>query len=150
MLLFDVNMPVLPNTIKFLEKIKNTDALERGIATTLAASNKRRIHNEGKAVDGTEIGQYREITKRIRSNPRIAGFGFSSRQIAYVDLFFSSKLSKDFDVGKVDKGWGVGFLKSYGERLRKKHEDKYKKKIWGITEQDRQDVQGIVNRFIQK
>ncbi len=58
-----------------LEKAKDMSQLQRTIATNLKASNLRRIHNEGKAVDGSTIGKY--STKEFYANPKTSPRKFS-------------------------------------------------------------------------
>lgn len=41
-----------------LMSVKQLDPLLRTVATTLRASNLRRIHNQGRSVDGGQIGKY--------------------------------------------------------------------------------------------
>ncbi len=63
------------NMTKVLERLKGKlktasemSALQRTIATNLKASNLRRIHNDGRAVDGSPIGQYNS-NKPLYVNP---------------------------------------------------------------------------------
>lgn len=127
-------------TLQYLEDLTDTDGLEREIAITLLASNLERVHQDGKAVDGSKIGEYTPFTKRSR--------GLSGRQTAFVDLFMSGKLQSDLIAAPGDGGWVIGFQSNYGIGLRKKHEERFGKKIWGLTVKDDQVIAKIVSAFI--
>lgn len=144
MLLFDKSLAKPNKTLEYLRDLTDTNGLEREIATTLLASNLERIHDQGKAVSGNKIGEYKPSTKRIRTNPK----GLSSRQVGFVDLFFTGKLQKELVVVPDGKNWAVGFLTSYGSELRKKQEEHFSKQIWGITNQDEQTISRIVSAFV--
>ena len=49
---------VMDNLVLKLESLKETSPVLREIAISLATSNNRRIHNEGKNVRETQIGKY--------------------------------------------------------------------------------------------
>lgn len=107
--------------------------LVKAIAVDLATSNDRRIHNEGLDVDGRKIGDYAESTKKVRKR---SGGG---KEIDYVNLTFTGKLSKEFQVVAIDDlNYGVGFISPYGTKLSIILEKKYDRegKIWGVTEDD--------------
>lgn len=130
-----------PNeTLDYITSLMDTDKLEREIATNLLASNLERIHEDGKAVDGTSIGTYTPFTKKLR--------GLSGRQVSRVDLFMTGKLQQDLVIGADQDSWDVGFQTSYGSVLRAKQEKHFNKKIWGITTKDDQEINATVSAFI--
>lgn len=119
--------------------------ISRTVATSVRASNIRRIHNSGEDVDGEEIGQYSPATKNIRQK--------KGKRIDKVNLTFTGKLSNELVVDSItDKIFGIGFITSYGSRLKEKHEEKYGKTIWGTTKEDRdaaqEEAENQVNRAL--
>ena len=133
---------VLGELEKGLRKIQNTEPVVQEIAVSLAASNTRRIHNEGQNVSGGQIGQYKTSTKRIRAK--------AGRQTSFVDLSFSGKTSKEFVAEPVAGGWVVGFINPSGRKFSssdifKVQEERYGE-VWGITQSD----ENAINRILRK
>ena len=58
----------------------------------LEGLQKQRIFNDGKASDGSQIGEYSESYSKFRQNFR------SSRQVDYVDLQLTGDLFKNFQL----------------------------------------------------
>ena len=136
---------ILGPLINQLQGIKNNvlDKVTREIAADLVASNISRIHNEGKAVDGSEIGSYAESTKKQRSK--------KGRQTQYKDLSFTGKLSKEFSFAAVGSNTiGVGFISDYGADLSEIHEQREGKKIWGATQKDERVAEQVAKNRINK
>ena len=110
--------------------------ITRTIATTLVASNVRRIHNDGRAVDGSDIGHYKSKSyEEIRIK--------KGKRVDKVNLDFTGKLSKEFTIEADTQGIGVGFSTPYGANLQDNLEEKYGKKIWGTTMEDENTNQQI-------
>ena len=136
---------VLGKLQKDLKKIQNTEPVIRDIALSLAASNTRRIHNEGEKVSGGQIGQYKASTKRIRAK--------KGRQISFIDFSFTGQLSKDFVAEPVPGGWVVGFINPSGRKPTSGtiHEELEKKfgEVWGISSSDEAAIQRILAKKIK-
>lgn len=136
---------VIGNLKKQLEGINGPvmNKITRTIATTLVASNVRRVHNNGQAVDMSQIGDYKNKEyKEIRIK--------KGKRVDRVNLDFTGKLSKEFSLEADAQGIGVGFLTSYGGNLQENLEEKYKKKIWGVTQDDERVSQDIAIGEIKK
>lgn len=118
--------------------------LTRVIAADLVASNIRRIHNEGKAVDGSDIGSYgNEKYKEKRKD--------KGKRVDKVNLVFSGKLEKELSFQATsDNEAGVGFLTSYGSDVSEYNEEQFNKKIWGVTSEDEEVAQEIVINRVRK
>lgn len=135
---------VVKNLIRQFEGIQENviNPLTRSIAAYVAASNVSRIHNEGKDIEGKNIGEYKEGSyKRKRED--------KDKETQYVNLSFSGQLSKEFQPEAIsDSEMGVGFISAYGSNLSEALEDKYNKKIWGVTEEDEKVAQDeFINRL---
>jgi hypothetical protein len=135
----------LINQLKGVETVL-LDNITRTVAAGLVASNSFRIHNEGLAVNGTKIGDYKEGPYKKKRREK-------DKETQYVNLSFSGDLSKEFQLAASGKNTvGVGFLTNYGEELSEILEQKYNKKIWGVTQEDERIAQEVaknkVNRYL--
>lgn len=135
---------VIKNLIQQLNGVTNAVNLTvKQVAADVAASNVSRIHNEGKAVDGSEIGEYKEgpyRKKRIKTG----------KEVQYVNLSFTGQLSKEFQPIKIsDNEYKIGFLTQYSSQLSKYIEENYDKKIWGVSEDDKRIANETLNINIQ-
>ena len=121
--------------------------LLRIIATDLQASNIRRIHNDGEAVDGSLIGDYSNESYRKRRSKK-------GRQISKVDLSFTGKLSKEFGIEAEGNQYVVGFTTPYASTVGRAQEERYGKRIWGVTDEDnvviKQAVEDYYSKIIKK
>jgi hypothetical protein len=137
---------VLGDYIKRLKGIETgaVDKIVRKVAIDIATSNIRRIHNDGQAVDGSEIGDYEDGSYKKKRTKK-------GRRVDKVDLSFSGKLSKEFSIAAIsDSDIGIGFITEYGAKLSEYLEEKYGKKIWGITEEDERVAREIEKNEITK
>jgi hypothetical protein len=122
---------VLGPLIKKLQGLKANvvDKVTREIAADLVASNIGRIHNDGKAVNGSDIGDYTNGAYKKKRQEK-------GKRIDKVNLDFSGKLSKEFSFEPTGGSVNVGFITDYGGGLQEVLEEKYSKKIWGATQED--------------
>jgi hypothetical protein len=67
-----------------------------------------------------------------------------------VNLDFTGKLSKEWALEADAQGVGVGFLTQYGANLQENLEEKYNKKIWGVTQDDERISQDIAKGEVNK
>jgi hypothetical protein len=105
------------------------DKLTRTIAADLVSSNTVRIHNEGKAVNGSDIGDYADGPYKKKREKK-------QKRVDKVNLDYSGKLHKEFSLEANSQGIGVGFSTEYGANLQEVLEEKYNKTIWGVTQED--------------
>jgi hypothetical protein len=137
---------VLGNLRSKLEGVKSNvvDKVVREVAVDLVGSNTRRIHNEAKAVDGSDIGDYADGPYKKRRQGK-------DKRVDKVDLSFSGKLSKEFALEAINQSEiGIGFLTPYGANLHDILEEKYNKKIWGVTQEDEQTKDRILKNRLNK
>lgn len=162
-----------------LKKASDVSALKHEISIYLLASNIRRIHNEGQAVNG-KIGSYNstsELYVNPKNSPRVfppigktgksvfkngkkhkTGYfpsykGFRNkigRETGFVNLQLSGKLLKDWIMLQENKDWVIGFKSLYGAQISRGMEQKYGKLIWGVTEKDLEQIKLIEEEFIKK
>ena len=96
---------------KDLQKIKDAlsdkEALLRPVAVELSTIMKDRIHEEGQASDGSQMGTYKTSYLAIRERQQK-----HSRSETKVILIFTRKLSNSWGAFAADRGYGVGFIEN--------------------------------------
>ncbi len=119
---------------------RNIQLMNKEIAQSIFASNLRRIHNDGKAVNGKSIGNYRPSTKRYRIK--------HNREVAYVDLEVNGRLRLSWKMLPNGRnGYVIGFENKYGSDISGYMEDHFKKKIWGVSDEDKKVSERIIKRY---
>lgn len=170
---------VLSNIEGKLKKASDVSKLNRTIGTYLIASNLRRIHNEGRAVNGQGIGHYsnKAIYVNPKNSPRkflpkgkngqatfkngkkhktsyfIGYKGFRTsigRETNVVNLQLSGKLLKDWIMEQQGNTFLIGFRSKYGTNVADGNEEHFNKKIWGISQQDYKEIEVIKKDFIKQ
>lgn len=179
MIKYKSNMDAVLGRLKTMLSENKLDSLYRECALGVFASNERRVHNEGKAVNGSAIGKYSR--KAIYVNPArsprafspvgktgrttfkstgkphktkyfasgYAGFksniGFGSRP----NLQATGRLRADWTILRTSKGYQIGWASSYGAKISEGNEIHFGKKIWGISEEDKRNINSIVKRYVK-
>jgi len=124
---------------KDLQKIKDSlsdkESLLRPVCVELSGIMNNRIHDEGRASDGGEIGQYSVPYLRMRQ-------AFNHTRDRKVILVLSRKLSNSWGAFATDKGYAVGFTDSAategvtGLKKIKFAEENFGKKIGDMTKEE--------------
>lgn len=155
------------------------DKMQGEIATTLRASNVRRIHNEGKNIFLQSIGRYSQ--KPLYVNPKNSPKKFEpkgktgkstfnngkkhktayfssygnfrqkiGRESAFVNLQLTGGLRSAWQIKKLTSGYAIGFWSNkYADRAEGLEKHFGNKEIWGVTTQDKKVVDEIINNFIK-
>lgn len=107
------NLPeVLNNLGQSIQEILNPNYLLRPVAIEVLPMITERIHQEGKASDGSEIGQYSNGYLRQREK---AGRGESKKVI----VSLTRQLENNWSVLETTNGYGIGFTNSFNaDKLR--------------------------------
>jgi len=154
--------------------------VRRVAGTTLLASNIARIHNEGKAVDDSRIGSYstkpayfsperspKKFTPKgkngkskfangKRKKTRYFSNGYKGlrqeigRQVNTVDLSFTGKLSREFGIDFQGRGFVIGWTTKDATAKAVQLENKYGKRIWGVSKSDQEDIDRIAQAELNK
>lgn len=114
-----------------LEKIINglDDAITIAKAKSIQVINaeiQERIFNKGQDIKNSKIGDYSEKHKQARIN---RGF-----QVQYVDLTFETNLKQSIVTNKSQ----VLFKNEYGKTISKYNEDKFRKRIFAPSTDEKQ------------
>lgn len=165
---------VVVNISKMIDGFLENNDIVKEIATTIKASNLRRIHTDGKAVDESSIGKY--DTKEIYVNPKnspkkFTGLGkggktkFKSgrshktryfkdgykgfrakigRETSKVNLSLFGRLSKEFVQQQRGKDWVLGFSSEEANNKRLGNEKRFGKEIWGVSKADNLVIEEIL------
>lgn len=128
---------------------KAIDALMRELAVTTAATMRERIHEEGKAANGANIGIYSKEYMKVRKKNNRTGD-------KKVILSLTRQMESDFTLGvnnseptKLPNGYGVGWKNQLNADKAGYLEIKYKKKIFAMTNKERADAARIVYAFVK-
>ena len=118
------------------EELSDKESLLRPVCVELSGIMNDRIHEQGKASDDSEIGQYRTSYLRMReafNHPR------TERKVI---LVLSRKLSNSWGAFATDKGYAVGFTDSAategvtGLKKIQYAEEHFGKKIGDMTKEE--------------
>ncbi len=110
----------------------------------LEGLQKQRIFNDGKASDGSQIGEYSESYSKFRQNFR------SSRQVDYVDLQLTGDLFKNFQVLKDGDDIVLAIPNDKDYFKATINEEKFGKIIFEPTEGEERDVEKDFERNIEQ
>lgn len=153
-------------------------AILRSVALTTMASMRKRVHVEGEASDGSQIGRYSKgylVTRsgQFQNNRKKRGKGFvkaGNQKGAYtkgnkagqkrmyynrgtdhkVILSLSRTMENDMTVMGIPGGFGIGY--NNPENLNKAiwNEQRYDKKVWSLSEAESEMVDNIVSEYIDE
>ena len=163
----------MPVTIKIsgLEEIRNKIAsidmnkLCYNIASSLKGEIKHRVHVEGKASDGSNIGEYSEGYMKVRTD------NFKSKKIVrgerkgqhrkiynrngnkMVVLSLTRQMEMDMSSTNpipIENGFGIGYNNDLNYKKAKWQEETYNKKIWDLTDRENETVRNIISDYVEK
>lgn len=124
---------VLGKIASNFELLKDKEYLLRPLAIETIPNMKERIHKEGEATDGGQIGQYsngymRQREKANRSDDR------------KIIVSLTRQLENDWAVLGTSNGYGIGFNNSFNTQKARWVEAGQKKIIFNLSEQEKQYI----------
>lgn len=153
----------------FQEGTPENDTMLRTITTTLTGLMRKRIHVQGLASDGQAIGTYSPGYMKVRTGSYGKGDkGVFTRGVrkgqarpnynrtsdSKVILSLTRQMENDLavceqDPFKTERGYGIGYrnIDNYNKSLYA--ESTYRKRIFSLTEQEKQAVYDIATHFIE-
>jgi arylsulfatase A-like enzyme len=174
----DLSRLDLSKTIQSIQTA--TDTVMRTVATSMLGEVKTRIHEEGKAADGSDIGQY-DTTHPLYVNPKNSPKSFptkgktgktrfkNGRQHATgyfdsyksfrdeigrptdrVNLSLSGQMNNQFVVIATDKGYGLGWNNEEMPERAEGLAKKYGKEIWALSETEQSKAIEVAQDTINK
>lgn len=162
------------------EKLKNVDvkAMTTEQASTLMAAMRTRIHRDGKASDGSQIGTYSKgyLTTRSghfknsgkvskgRNKGKVKDAGThtkgskkDAKRITYnrgsdskVILSLTRQMESDMILIPIENGTAIGYSNESNFLKSQWAEKTYKKKIFNATTEERKLIDEVADEFIQK
>ncbi len=161
-----------------ISQLGNPDGMLREIATSMHPVVRDRIHTEGIAADGSQIGTYTKGYMSVRtgvykSNSTItkgkkkgetsntgvftkeenkgqARPKYNRTNDTKVILSLTRQMESDLSVQPTEKGYGLGYNNSANADKAKWAEDKYKKKIFALTDPEKEMVIEVANAYTEK
>lgn len=128
------NLPVVINDLKSnFEKLFNKEYLLRPLAIETIPLMKERIHINGEASDGSQIGTYANSYMAARQK---AGRGESRKII----VALTSQLEQDWAVLATDNGYGIGFNNPFNTEKARWVEENKSKIIFNLSADERKYI----------
>lgn len=139
---------VTTNLVKKLEIIRNPKPLLRVVAADVLVMMTARIHEEGKAADGSQIGTYNNRYLQLRNKK------FRRSKDTKIIVSLTRQLENDWSVLATPKGWGIGFKNLLNAQKLQWVEEQKKKRIGALTEEETQyavnKLKSLVNEELKK
>jgi hypothetical protein len=98
----NINMDAFKKGMDDIIRSLNVNAIIRPTIAELVGKMKRRIHVDGKASDGSAIGEYQDSYLAIRKRHK-------RKPGKMVILVLTRKLEESWTIVPTDDGWAVGF-----------------------------------------
>lgn len=130
MVTIKANISLVSNSLlEKLRKIKDREYLLRPVAFDVITLMTDRIHQQGKASDGSQIGTYSNnyLYKRKKNNR-----GTDKKII----VSLTRQLENDWSVIATPKGYGIGFLNAFNLSKARWVEEGKGKKIFSLSESE--------------
>ncbi|MBA3830066.1 MAG: hypothetical protein H0X33_14085 [Taibaiella sp.] len=124
-----------------LDKLKDREYLLRPVAFGVLDLMTKRIHHEGKASDGQQIGQY--STGYLAERQK-----YNRGSDPTVIISFTRQLENDYSVVATDKGYGIGFLNKHNFDKSQWVQGRYKKKIFELTGIEKKYALDYINDLV--
>lgn len=124
-----------------LDKLKDREYLLRPVATEIIPMITERIHKEGKASDGSQIGTYSNSYLRQREkhnrgkNPKVI-------------ISLTRQLENDWSVVATTRGYGIGFLNSFNAQKLKWVEQNKGKIVSRLSTEEKQYAIDRINELV--
>lgn len=129
---------------KMVGMILDTDPLLRIVASSMTAVMRKRVHEDGKAADGADIGTYSEdYMNTRRKNNRT-----EDRKII---LSLTRQMENDMMPLPTSGGWGIGYSNPFNYEKAIWNEKRENQKILtALSKEEDQQVTDIVNDYVDE
>lgn len=116
-----------------IEIISNREYLLRPVCFDLIALMRKRIHIDGKASDGGQIGTYHPDYLRLRISKK-----YNRKPDSQIIVSLTRQLENDWHVIPTARGYGIGFLNKFNYDKAGYVESIKKRVIFKMTEQEKE------------
>jgi hypothetical protein len=148
--MFNVTNNINSVLAPFLERLVafNADEICQQQAVYVVGAWRRRIHIDGNAADGSQIGTYSSGYMKVRTgafkSPNIARGAnkgkprplYNRKSDTKVILSLTSQMEQDLTVLPTSRGWGVGYNNSTNRDKAAWNEERYRKAIFMLTDEE--------------
>lgn len=143
MLKIKTNIPIVTASIlKKLQQVADREYLLRPVAFDIVALMTERIHEDGKASDGSMIGEYSNSYLKQRQNK------YKRTADKKIIVSLTRQLENDWSVIATEKGYGIGFLNSFNFQKASWVEQNKGKTIFKLSESEREHAATMLNKLI--
>jgi hypothetical protein len=137
------NIPIVTASIlKKLQTIADREYLLRPVAFDVIALMTERIHEQGKANDDSQIGEYSNSYLKQRQNK------YKRTADKKIIVSLTRQLENDWSVIATEKGYGIGFLNAFSFQKASWVEQNKGKTIFKLSEHEREHVATRLNQLI--
>lgn len=126
-----------------LKALKDKEYLLRPVSLGLIDKMTKRIHEDGKASDGGEIGTYsKDYLKRRQKKP------YNRKPDSKIIVSLTRQLENDWSVIATEKGYGIGFKNPFNLQKARWVEQGKQRDIFSLTEEEQQYATEYINDLI--
>lgn len=161
-----------------LEQLQNPDQMLRTVAVAVLPELKKRVHVEGKASDGSQIGTYSAAYMKVRTgnyaNASTYKKGKNKGKNKDAGTFTSGtnegkprpkynrtadmkvigsltrQMENDLVTAPSGSGYGIGFTNSFNYKKSQWFEETYKKNIWKLTVEENDLANRVAEEFVRE
>ena len=124
-----------------LAKLGDKEYIPRTLSFDLIDLMTKRIHVDGSAADGSQIGTYDKDYLSLRQRK------YSRSADTKIIVSLTRQLENDWSVIATDKGYGIGFLNSFNFQKARWVEENKGKKIFNLSASEQQHVNDTVQQL---
>lgn len=136
---------VAGNIARKLQVLKDKEFLIRPVAFGLIDKMTERIHVEGRASDGGEIGSYsNNYLKRRQKKP------YNRTGDRKIIVSLTRQLENDWSIIATDKGYGVGFKNQFNFQKARWVEENKGREIFSLTDDEKVYVTDYLNELTKE
>lgn len=132
---------VAENLRSNFEKLKDKEYFLRPLAVETIPLMKERIHERGRASDGSQIGEYANSYMRQREK---AGRGESRKII----VALTSQLEQDWAALATDTGYGIGFNNQFNTQKMRWVEEQKGKIIANLSAEEKKYINERIDELV--
>jgi len=155
----------------------NNDSIIKPVAIMMVGIIRKRVHEDGIASDGGQIGKYSDAYMRVRTGlynySKVVKAGKTAGKLKSAGVFSKGKnkgserpkfnrgtdrkvilsltrqMENDMTIIATKKGYGIGYTNQQNFDKSQWVEKNYNKSIWNLTNSEKEQVSSIVNQLVR-
>jgi hypothetical protein len=137
------NLPEVTTKLQeVLAKLGNKEYLPRLLAFGVIDKVTNRIHIEGEASDGGQIGTYNSRYLKLREEK------YNRKSDTKIIVSLTRQLENDWAVLATDKGYGIGFNNAFNKQKAKWVEERKDRTIFSLTTTEQEYIQKTAQELV--